>query len=453
MFSPMSSFIFYPAISPIANGIGVSVELINLTITSYMVVSGVTPALLGNVADKGGRRPVYIVALSTYIIANIGLALQNSFPGLLILRMIQSAGSSGTISLGYGVMSDIATPAERGSYVGILLMGPNVAPPLGPVLGGAITSRLGWKWIFWVLCILSGVCLMLLLFLLHETARSIVGNGSTPPTRIVHKTFLQLMADTTEKRVERTDEGASNLSLRLNLPNPLLCLRLLFVKDVAIVLICNGICYAAYCCIQASLSSLIIKIYNFNELQAGLIYLPFGFACLSSSFLSGRLLDYDYAKTAKAHGFVADRRHGEELGQFPLEKARLRSVFVLLTITSGSLLCYGWVMQLKVHISVPLILQVFIGFAISGVFTVLGTLLTDFNPQRSSTAAASANIVRCALAASSLAVLQLIIDAIGAGWCFTIIGTITAICIPLTEIERRKGPNWRRDRASYTARI
>ena len=100
-FSPMSSFIFYPAITSIASGIGVSVELINLTITSYMVVSGVTPAILGNVAGKGGRRPVYIAALSIYIIANIGLALQNSFPALLILRMIQSAGSSGQFKLVY----------------------------------------------------------------------------------------------------------------------------------------------------------------------------------------------------------------------------------------------------------------------------------------------------------------------------------------------------------------
>ena len=165
---------------------------------------------------------------------------------------------------------------------------PNVAPPLGPVIGGAIASRLGWKWIFWFLCILSGTCLLLLLFLLHETARSIVGNGSTPPIHTVHKTFLQLIAGRTEKRVKRTNKSASDQSLRSILPNPLLCLRLLFVKDVAIVLICNGIYYAAYCCIQASLSSLIIENYNFNELQAGLIYLPFGFACLSSSFLSGR---------------------------------------------------------------------------------------------------------------------------------------------------------------------
>ena len=123
MFSPMSSFIFYPAITSIANGLNVTVELINLAVTTYMVVSGIVPALLGTAADKYGRRPIYILALSIYLISNVGLALQNSFPALLVLRMLQSAGSSGTISLGYGVIADITTEDDRGSYVGILLVG------------------------------------------------------------------------------------------------------------------------------------------------------------------------------------------------------------------------------------------------------------------------------------------------------------------------------------------
>lgn len=101
MFSPMSSFIFYPAITAISDGLNVSVGLINLAITTYMVVSGVAPALLGNAADTLGRRPIYILALGTYLGANIGLALQNSYPALLALRMLQSAGSSGELFPSY----------------------------------------------------------------------------------------------------------------------------------------------------------------------------------------------------------------------------------------------------------------------------------------------------------------------------------------------------------------
>lgn len=99
LFSPMSSFIYSPAIHSIATSLGTSVQKINLTVTSYMVVSGVVPALLGNFADMRGRRPAYMVTFTIYVAANIGLALQNSFPALLVLRMLQSAGSSGDFIL------------------------------------------------------------------------------------------------------------------------------------------------------------------------------------------------------------------------------------------------------------------------------------------------------------------------------------------------------------------
>ena len=94
-FSTLSSFIYFPAIVAISADLNTSVESINLTVTSYLIVSAFVPSLIGNAADTIGRRPVYVVILSIYIVANIGLAVQSSFPALFVLRMIQSAGISG----------------------------------------------------------------------------------------------------------------------------------------------------------------------------------------------------------------------------------------------------------------------------------------------------------------------------------------------------------------------
>ncbi|KAL8775156.1 MAG: hypothetical protein Q9194_003855 [Teloschistes cf. exilis] len=147
-FSGLSSFIYYSALTPLATDLHTSIQLINLTITSYLIVSGIVPSIIGDLADRTGRRPLYLMAFTVYFAANVGLALQNSYTALLVLRMVQSAGSSskfvgkdlsgacqargtyllmrvsfgkGTITLAYGVMADIAPPAERGSYVGMLL--------------------------------------------------------------------------------------------------------------------------------------------------------------------------------------------------------------------------------------------------------------------------------------------------------------------------------------------
>lgn len=105
MFSPLSSFIYYPAVTSLSKDLHVSIELINLTITSYMVVSGIAPAVIGDMADMAGRRWVYISTMSIYCAANVGLALQRSWSALLVLRIVQSVGSSGKRPDHYSVLA------------------------------------------------------------------------------------------------------------------------------------------------------------------------------------------------------------------------------------------------------------------------------------------------------------------------------------------------------------
>ena len=95
MFSGLSSFIYYPALNLIAEDLHTSIGLVNLTITSYLIVSGIAPSIIGDLADRTGRRPLYIATFTVYFAANVGLALQNSYVALFALRMLQSAGSSG----------------------------------------------------------------------------------------------------------------------------------------------------------------------------------------------------------------------------------------------------------------------------------------------------------------------------------------------------------------------
>ncbi|KAK8026589.1 hypothetical protein PG991_003645 [Apiospora marii] len=124
-FSSLSSFIYFPAIPALAADLGVSVEKINLTVTSYLIMSGIFPALVGNAADKLGRRPVFLATLAVYVAANIGLALQDSFGLLFFLRMLQSAGISETsrVIVGNGSVR------PKGVYRAIV---PILAPPTIP---------------------------------------------------------------------------------------------------------------------------------------------------------------------------------------------------------------------------------------------------------------------------------------------------------------------------------
>lgn len=130
-FSTLSSFIYYPALHALSQTFSVSVDKINLTVASYMAVATVAPALVGDTADVLGRRPVYMVSLSLYMGANIAIVLANSYSALVGLRVLQALAisgmlsnsvlqslltCSGTFSIAYGVITDVASPAERGSF-------------------------------------------------------------------------------------------------------------------------------------------------------------------------------------------------------------------------------------------------------------------------------------------------------------------------------------------------
>lgn len=78
---------------------GVSNQKINLTVTSYMIASGIFPAITGNAADRYGRRITLLASLAVYTIANIGIAVQRSFTVLFMLRMLQSAAISDMVML------------------------------------------------------------------------------------------------------------------------------------------------------------------------------------------------------------------------------------------------------------------------------------------------------------------------------------------------------------------
>ena len=160
---------------------------------------------------------------------------------------------------------------------------PNVAPSLGPILGGALAQSPGWPWIFWLLVILSGLCLVILFLFLPETAREIVGSGGFPASQ------TGMIVCSIWNRKKHTSDSGDRVSQprRIRFPNPLKCLVLLARNDTVLIVTINGIFYSTYCCVQASQALLFIEIYRFEEIQAGLIYLPFGVGCALASFISG----------------------------------------------------------------------------------------------------------------------------------------------------------------------
>lgn len=91
--------------------------------------------MVAGFSDSAGRRPAYIICFVIYIAANLGLSLQDSYAALMVLRCLQSAGSSGTVALANGVVADLVTSEERGQYIAFASLGSILGPSVSPIIG------------------------------------------------------------------------------------------------------------------------------------------------------------------------------------------------------------------------------------------------------------------------------------------------------------------------------
>ncbi|KAK7206582.1 putative MFS transporter, partial [Myxozyma melibiosi] len=457
LFSPLATSIYFPSITTIANDLHVSVERINLTVTTYMIFQGLAPSFWGSLADALGRRPVYILTFLVFVAANLGLALQGSYAGLLVLRMIQSTGSSATVAIGAGTIGDIVVPSERGSYMGIFSGGVMVAPAIAPVLGGLLSeSNDSWKAQFWFLFAAGAVLVSVLFLWLPETGRMIVGNGSIPATGW-NQSLLQKLSRRKQKKQqqqqqqhqqqEECGEIAQKGKRKKRMGNPLRCLIIIMEKDIAVVLLGHALVYTGYYCITVAFSSQLKTIYGLSSLKIGLCFLPYGVGSSIGSIASGRLLDQEFKRFAAKAGYGADGgRSVRQNPDFPIERARLRIAFPMILTSAALTVVYGWTFRKSISYAAPLTLLFFNGLSIVGFFTCVQVLLVDLYPQESASVTASNNLVRCLMGAAGSALVDIVVGKIGMGWTFMIVAGMDLLAIPILLWEYVKGGDWRRER-------
>lgn len=165
-----------------------------------------------------------------------------------------------------------------------------------------------------------------------------------------------------------------------------------------------------------------------------------------ASIGQGFLLDWNYRRTAKKLGFKIDKKRGDNLKNFPIEKVRIQVITPCIFIGSACLIGYAWALQTEVHVAVPLVLTFFIGLFVTGSFSVINTLIVDLYPEAPATATAANNLCRCLFGAIATAVIEDMIKGIGRGWSFTLIALIFTVLSPILWIIQKYGPTWREER-------
>lgn len=136
-------------------------------VTATMLASAISTPIWGKLADLTSKKVLLQLSL---IIFTVGSALAGvaQDPGWLIaFRVLQGLGAGGLGALGQIVLAEIISPRERGKYMGIMGAIMAVSTVGGPLLGGAITDAIGWRWNFYVAAPIAIVAIIVLQRTLH----------------------------------------------------------------------------------------------------------------------------------------------------------------------------------------------------------------------------------------------------------------------------------------------
>ncbi|CAI7645964.1 unnamed protein product [Penicillium pancosmium] len=451
IFSPLSSNIYFPALSEISRELDISMSLATLTVTVYMIVQGIAPSFWGSFSDVIGRRSIFIGTFIVYMISNIALGVSKNYAQLMAFRAIQAAGSAATISIGAGVIGDITTSAERGSLIGIFGGVRMLGQGVGPVFGGLLSQYLGFRSIFWFLTILSGLSLFSILFFLPETLRTVAGNG-TVPLHGLHKPFIYHF---TGQKDADPNSVPSSEKKKITFKTVVAPLGFLGEKDVFITLFFGAIVYTVWSMVTSSTSDLFESTYGLNSLEVGLTFFGNGFGCISGSYTTGYLMDYNHKRTEREycmeHNLPLETRITSKThSDFPIEYARMRNTWWITALFIVCTAVYG--VSLRTHLAVPIILQYIIAYCATAIFTINSALVIDLYPGASASATAVNNLMRCLIGAAGVAASQPIIDAITAQFAFLLLAGITLCMVPLLSIEMRWGAGWRLERTERLKR-
>ncbi|KAH3901309.1 related to Quinidine resistance protein 2 [Saccharomycodes ludwigii] len=443
VFSTIAAPIYYPALRIIEQDFHIDEELVNVSVVVYFIFQGLSPTLVGAVADTYGRRPVVLTSLTIYFCACIGLARAKTYAQILVLRCLQSAGISPVIAVNNSIMGDIATSAERGGYVGLTSGFQVIGTAFGSLIGAGLTATWGWRSIFWFLTIGSGVSLLSASVFLPESKRSIVGNGSIVPKLLLNRAPI-LYFGSIGKKIKNPDYD----TLEVNSPLKLLGFIDVFKrKELAILLWVSGIQFSCWTVHLTTLSSVLSSVYGLSTAKVGLCYLPAGICTLLSVVSAGRLLNWNYKRRMSkykewAHNNenIIDSSLPEH--RFNIYKTRLELAFIPIILSAIGFITAGWLMTYKVNLGAVLVFSGFACLFCNCILTFTNTLMVDLYPGKSSIASGCVNFSRCILSAILIAALSKMLEKMKPGGTFTFISGLATLSSVLLMITIKRGPYW-----------
>ena len=149
-----------------------SQDQINWVLTSYIVAAAIMTAPVGWIANRFGRKRIFIVCSGGFTIASVLCGLAQDINQMVLFRLLQGVFGAALVPLSQAVMLDSYTLQERAKAMSIWGMGVMMGPIMGPSLGAWLTETYSWHWVFFVNLPFGIVTVLGLLIFMDETRKN-----------------------------------------------------------------------------------------------------------------------------------------------------------------------------------------------------------------------------------------------------------------------------------------
>ncbi|KNG83886.1 MFS multidrug transporter [Aspergillus nomiae NRRL 13137] len=423
--SPFASSVFAPGVSLAEQEFGETSSIRgSFAVTAYLFGYFSGPLVLSPLSEICGRRITLNAATTIFVLFQIGCALAPNLSALIVFRFLTGFGGSGCLTIGGGVVADLFEAEQRGLALSVFSFGPLFAPVIGPICGGFIAQRAGWRWSFWVLVIVGGTL----------TGIVMVTNRETNPTVLIRRKTVALRKELSRPELcssyEKEGEArglatllmkTSTRVIKLLVTSPIVLMMALYIASV----------YGCLYLLFTTITSVFQDQYGWSVETSGLAYIGLGLG-----FFAGQVV---FALTSDRTLVRLKRRNNNIVEP----EMRLPLCLPFALFVPISFFWYGWSVQEKTHWIVPIIGLFPFAFGNIGIFGTLQAYIVDSYPRYAASGIGAMTVTRSLFGALLPLAGPPMYEKLGYGWGNSLLGFVTLAMISLPILFSRFGASLR----------
>ncbi|CAG8890149.1 unnamed protein product [Penicillium egyptiacum] len=345
MVTLMSASMLAPAVGSISTDLSITESEANMVVSIFVLAFAFGPMVLAPLAEVFGRRWVWILSSTWYILWNTVCGFSHTRGLLLAGRILSGIGASAEYAITTPVLADCWRAEQRGQSFAIATFVPLLGPAIGPILGGIITEKIGWRWLFWVLSIFDGVLVVYAILFFPETYHRL----------LLHRKALRLQKETGRSYRAESEVHAQPLLRKLGYSLARPCWMLATQPTIQIMAIFLAYNYGVLFLVLTSFASLWTDKYHQSVLISGVHYVAIVIGYTVAAQGGARITDWLWN--------YLTRKRGQTAPEYRIPLMIPGMVFLL-----AGLFWYGW----AADVMAPWIV-VDIGAAVFGCGVILST--------------------------------------------------------------------------------